>query len=115
MHRMTADPGTGYLAYDLSTDGGLNWSVNNQVYDPTLDDADNARYPQGALHNPAGNTNPDNAYFHYFAPTLDGSNASSSVDWGGYAWGTKKLAEGAVPTQNNLASSGGFYQYLPSG
>ncbi len=63
IHRMLLTPGTGYLAYDVSMDGGLSWSINNQVYDPTLLDAFNGRYPQGVLYNPAGNTNPENAYF----------------------------------------------------
>lgn len=116
IHRMLADPGTGYLAYDISKDGGMTWSVNNQVYDPTLDDAYNARYPQGMIYNPAGNTDPDNAYFSYFAPTLDESNATGNGgNWGGYAWGSIKMDEGALPTQNNYPSMGDFYQYLPSG
>jgi hypothetical protein len=115
IHRMLGDPGTGYLAYDVSTDGGMTWSLNNQVYDPTLTDAFNARYPQGVLYNPPGNTDPDNAYFSYFAPTLDQSNATSGSNWGGYTWGSKKLADGAMPTQTNYPSDNEFYQYLPSG
>ncbi len=111
IHRMQSSPGTGYLAYDISKDKGMNWSVNNQVYDPTIDDAANGRYPQGAIYNPAGNTDPDNAYFTYFAPTLDGSNGI----WGGYGWGTSKLAEGSPAAQATATSGGGFYNYLPSG
>ena len=115
MHRMTNPPGTGYLAYDISTDGGQTWSVNNQVYDPTLAGASNGRYPQGVLYNPAGNTDPNNAYFNYFAPTLDNSNPSGANTWGGYSWGSKKIAAGSLPTQHNLASTAEFRQYLPSG
>ena len=116
VHRMADPPGSGYLAYDLSTDGGQTWSVNNQVYDPNLPDSYNARYPQGLLYNPAGNTNPDEAYFSYFAPTLDASNpAGTGGSWGGYAWGSEKLGEGALPTQNNLPSQDDYFQYLPSG
>lgn len=116
IHRMVNDPGSGYLAYDVSKDGGMTWSLNNQVYDPTLDDAYNARYPQGVIYNPAGNSDPDNAYFSYFAPTLDESNPTGNGgNWGGYAWGTVKMHEGALPTQTNYPSEGGFYQYLPSG
>ncbi|OQX80509.1 MAG: hypothetical protein B6D64_03080 [Bacteroidetes bacterium 4484_276] len=114
IHRMLNPPGTGYLAYDVSMDGGQTWSLDNQVYDPNLPEAYNGRYPQGLLYNPAGNTDPENAYFSYFAPTLDGSNAAG-VDWGGYCWGTKKLATGSLPTQHNQTSENGFYQYLPSG
>ena len=114
VHRMLLSPGTGYLAYDISTDGGSTWTINNQVYNPTLLDSYNARYPQGVLYNPAGNTNPDDAYFSYFAPTLDGSNATTT-DWGGYAWGTRKLETGSLPTQHNQISTNDFRQYLPSG
>jgi len=115
MRRMTNYPGSGFLAYDLSTDGGQTWTLDHQVYDPNLNDAYNARYPQGFLYNPVGNTDPNEAYFSYFAPTLDASNASNDGTWGGYAWGSKKLTDGALPTQNNLMSGDGFYQYLPSG
>ncbi len=115
IHRMVNPPGTGYLAYDLSTDRGETWSVNNQVYDPTAQDAYNARYPQGMIYNPVGNTNPEEAYFTYFAPTLDASNPSGGGTWGGYAWGSQRLADGAVPTQTNLPSDDDFFQYLPSG
>jgi hypothetical protein len=114
IHRMENPPGTGFLAYDVSMDGGMSWSVNNQVYDPTLPDAYNARYPQGFLFNPEGNTDPEEAYFGYFAPTLDNSNPSGDLNWGGYAYGVKKLAEGSLPTQHNQTSSPDFRQQIPS-
>lgn len=114
IHRMEDPPGTGFLAYDISKDGGLTWENNNQVYDPTITDASNARYPQGVIYNPEGNTDPENAYFSYFAPTLDGSNGPAG-NWGGYTWGSKKLSAGALPTQTNYPTDNGFYQYLPSG
>jgi len=115
IHRMLNPPGTGYLAYDISKDGGNTWMTDIQVYDPTVPDAANARYPQGALYNPAGNTDPDNAYFHYFAPTLDGSNTGGGTAWGGYCWGSSKLAPGSPSIQSNRPSADDFYQYLPSG
>ena len=112
---MLNPPGTGYLAYDISMDRGQTWETNIQVYDPTLPDAANGRYPQGLLYNPVGNTDPNEAYFSYFAPTLDGTNTGGGTAWGGYCWGTKKLAEGSLPTQHNQPSADDFYQYLPSG
>lgn len=115
IHRMNTTPGTGYLAYDISKDGGQTWTPNVQVYDPTLPEAFNGRYPQGGIYNPAGNTNPDNAYFHYFAPTLDGSNTGGENNWGGYAHGVRQLADGSVPTQTNRTSVPPYYQYLPAG
>lgn len=117
VHRMPASPGSGYLGYDLSTDGGLTWVNNIQAYDPNLSEAFPARYPQGGIYNPPGNTDPNNAYFAYFAPTLDATNPgyATPVDWGGYAWGVKGLAEGALPTQTNLGTEDPFYHLLPSG
>jgi hypothetical protein len=115
IHRMVDPPGTGYLAYDVSMDGGLTWSTNNQVYDPSLPGGYNGRYPQGVLYNPDGNTDPNEAYFSYFAPTLDGSNTGGGTNWGGYAWGTKKFASGSLPTQTDQPSTNEFRQYLPSG
>lgn len=113
VHRMLNPPGTGYLSYDASFDGGNTWALNNQVYDPTLPDAYNARYPQGGIYNPQGNTNPDNAYFTWFAPTLDNSNASGDNTWGGYTWGASSFAEGSIPSQVNLASTPDQMQLIP--
>jgi hypothetical protein len=113
MHRMTLPPGTGYLAYDLSKDGGSTWQSNIQTYNPTLEGGYDGRYPQGAIYNPPGNTNPDEAYYHYFAPTLDGSNTGGENNWGGYAYGVKKLEDGSVASQHNQTSLPPYYQYLP--
>jgi hypothetical protein len=114
MHRMVIPPGSGYLAYDVTKDGGLTWENNVQAYNPTLPGGFDGRYPQGAIYNPQGNTDPDNAYFHYFAPTLDGSNPGAGVNWGGYCFGVKQLLDGSTPTQTNQSSSPPYYQYLPS-
>ncbi len=110
-HRMTVPPGSGFLAYDLSTDGGLTWTNNIQVYDPTKDGA-NARYPQGLIYNPVGNTDPNNALMSYFGPTLDGSNGTSN--WGGYAGGVHTLDQLNAPTQHDWSAEGPFKQNVPS-
>lgn len=111
-HRMATTPGTGYLAYDLSTNGGLDWITNIQVYDPT-DGGANARYPQGVIYNPTDNTDPNNAFLSYFAATLDGSN-TGGASWGGYAGGTHKLDQTTNPTQHDWSSDGDFRQNVPS-
>lgn len=114
LHRMDADPGTGYLAYDVSTDNGDTWVVNQQVWDPTdypaVTGTGNARYPQVGIYNPAGNTDPANAIITFFAPTLDQSNGGS---WGGYAWGTNPLTavNPSTPTQLGFPSPGGDYLF----
>ncbi|MGB4205552.1 MAG: T9SS type A sorting domain-containing protein [Bacteroidales bacterium] len=112
IHRMLIPPGGGYLAYDLSTDGGMTFTNNIQVYDPNLGGA-NARYPQGVIYNPTGNTNPDNAYYSYFAPSLDGSNAGPG-SWGGYVTGVHKLSQTEPPTQHYWSSIPPFRQNVPS-
>ncbi|MBE0663964.1 MAG: T9SS type A sorting domain-containing protein [Bacteroidales bacterium] len=111
-HRMTAPPGSGYVGFGYSTDGGMTWDVNNEVYNPTLGGA-NARYPQGLLYNPAGNTDPSNAVFSYFAATLDGSN-TGGASWGGYAAGAFKMDLSADPTQQDWSSQGPYRQNVPS-
>jgi len=123
-HRMggTADPGgySGDLGYDISTDGGMTWSAMHECY-VAVNNAggtyytDAARYPNHGIYNPAGNTNPNNAYIAYFAPTLDGSNSADS--WGGYGFGRAKIGT-PTDTIRHLTSSrpaDGVYQYIPDG
>ncbi|MBI9037258.1 MAG: hypothetical protein JEY97_03925, partial [Bacteroidales bacterium] len=115
IHRMQippSGPGSGYIAYDFSTDNGATWLVNNQVYEaPTA--LDNARYPQGLIYNPEGNTDPANAFLNYFVAVLDQTNGDS---WGGYGWGGNFLTTiPPVPTQTNISSrpTEGIYQNVP--
>ena len=114
-HRMLGapgGPGSGYIAYDFSTDGGDTWLVNNQFYEAP-DVLYNARYPQGVIYNPEGNTDPSQAFATYFLPVLDETNGDS---WGGYAWGGNFLTTiPPVPTQTNQPSrpGDGIYQNVP--
>ena len=110
-HRMAIPPGSGYLAYDLSTDGGWTWTNDIQVYNPTIAGAANARYPQGVIYNPAGNSDPANAVYSYFGPTLNGTNGGS---WGGYAMGSHLLNQSTAPTQQDFSTQGDFKQNVPS-
>ncbi|HSG68495.1 MAG TPA: T9SS type A sorting domain-containing protein [Bacteroidales bacterium] len=116
LHRMLSPPGTGYLAYDVSTDQGTSFAVDQQVWDPELYPAGaalgNARYPQVAIYNPAGNTDPANAVMTFFAPILDQSNGGS---WGGYGMGTNPLTavNPTSPTQMGLSSSGDLLYSVP--
>ena len=99
IHRMgpgsTPPSFSGYLAMDHAANYGAtlaDWSINYQVHAATLNTGgsyymDAARYPQGGLYNPAGNTNLSNSYFIYYAPAFCNNTASS---WGGYTWGTGK-------------------------
>lgn len=122
-HRMiggTEIEGNSRVSYDVSTDGGLNWETNVQVYTPLGPDPGTGyplaagRYPQGAIINPEGNTNPDNAYYSYFIAALDGSNGSA-VGWGGYGMGSNVLTdtEEPSPTQVNVTSEDGYFRLIP--
>lgn len=84
------DPGTsggssGHLSYDISTNAGASWTNNQGPVNPTL--TKQARYPNVAIYNPAGNTNPNNAYLNYLAPTINTSGA-----WSGLVSGVRQLS-----------------------
>ncbi len=121
MHRMGGllDPGGagGDLGYDVSYDGGLSWTTMVETFLRIELIGSwfiiSARFPQAAITNPPGNTNPENARLAFFAPLLDGSNGS----WGGYGYGTHKFGSPSLTdtTRNIRTSSGNIYQYLPSG
>ncbi|HNW98186.1 MAG TPA: T9SS type A sorting domain-containing protein [Bacteroidales bacterium] len=101
-HRASTNPGSGYIQYDLSTDKGTTWSVNQgPAYSPDNVTHFGARYPQGLIYNPLNNTDPKNAYFSYMAPTLDNTNSN----WGGMCYGVKKLDGTTAATQTSLMSS----------
>jgi hypothetical protein len=84
----------------------MTFTTNNTMYSPS---GANARYPQGLIYNPAGNTDPNNAYVTYFAP---GQDASNGATWGAYVYGVEKL-DGTGTTQTVLPSNSSQYQYIP--
>jgi hypothetical protein len=120
LHRMggTLDPGgySGDLGVDISTDGGITWTNMVEIYTSTISggtyNTDAARYPNHGIWNPAGNTDPNNAYVTFFAPTIDGSNGADS--WGGHAYGRAKIGALTTDTTKNLShSTPPFFQYIP--
>lgn len=112
-HRMLATPGSGFVAVDYSKDAGNTWTVNQQVFNPNSGGTGiaGARYPQGVIYNPAGNTVPDNAFVTTFSATLDGSNAGSG-SWGGYGASSVKL-DGTGLVQSGLTSHPPIRQNVP--
>ena len=111
-HRMTVPPNSGNLAIDISVDGGLTWEVNREIYNVVYEEF-RARYPMGAIYNPEGNTDPNNAYVAYHAASLDGSNGG---DWGSYTYGTASIGTPTDTTVHYLSSNleEGFYQSIPT-
>lgn len=119
-HRMGGPVGppdqySGDLAYDISTDGGMNWTNQVKVYESNISggqyNIDAGRYPQGAIYNPDGNTDPNNAWVSFFAPTPDGTNGT----WGGYAFGIGNIGDIEDTTKTYLPADldAGFYQGIP--
>jgi len=120
IHRQggTLDPGgySGDLGVDISTDGGMTWTNMNEIYISNISggtyNTDAARYPNHGIWNPEGNTEPDNAYVTFFAPTIDGSNGADS--WGGHAIGRARIGALTTDTTKNLThSTPPYYQYIP--
>jgi hypothetical protein len=119
-HRMTGGTeieGNSRIAYDVSTDGGATWQNDNHVYTPTGPDPGTGypmaggRYCQGAIINPEGNTDPNNAYYAYLSAALLGQNSI----WGGLAFGSNSLTQ--IPpdaTQNNWESGGDVWRLIPN-
>ncbi len=112
-HRMIDDPPVpGQVGYAVSWDNGNagSWHPNNLAYDPQMGD-DPARYPQGGIINPMGNTNPNDAIYTYFSPVLSNTNGS----WGGYAYGINFLTD-INPTNPTQHVESGIppYRSVPS-
>ncbi|HXC05600.1 MAG TPA: hypothetical protein VNZ86_12650, partial [Bacteroidia bacterium] len=111
---------SGFLYYDISKDMGKTWNNNKgPVYTPDASPQSvyfNARYPQSLIYNPAGNTKADSAYEVYFAPSLDNTNPSTSVTWGGHVYGVHQLSGLHAPTQHAIQSSAASdtWNYIPT-
>ncbi len=87
-HRQNAGNvgGSGVISFDFSTDGGDTWTIDTlftpAIANGTTPVTDNyGRYPNITIFNPAGNTDPDEAYAVGAGPLLG--------DYGitGYGWG----------------------------
>ncbi len=83
---------SGELRYDVSTNAGTTWTLNQGVLNPSS--ASYARYPNVAIYNPTNNVTPSNAYISYLAPTI----TTSTSAWNGVVTGVRQV-NGGIPTE----------------
>ena len=92
------------MGYDISKDGGLN--LENQILVCEAQGSggygENARYPNHCIFNPAGNTDPENAYVAFFAAMFN--NESSTSLWGDYLHGRAKIGDQSDTTRTIIHS-----------
>ena len=123
IHRM--GPGTnppnlsGYLAIDLGINGAAtqaDWTDQVQIYNAVMPGGtyylDAARYPQGAIYNPVGNTDLANAYCAFYAPNLSNSAVTT---WGGISYGRANLVDHADTTKHMVTYNPPPNTYIPDG
>lgn len=94
-HRQDSDkPGhSGIIQSTFSTDGGSNWSdylVSSDAYW--------GRYPSGVIYNPAGNTDPNEAYSTFYGPIVANSNGPGEGWIGNYFTSIKMDGTNAMDT-----------------
>ncbi|MCK4406204.1 MAG: T9SS type A sorting domain-containing protein [Bacteroidales bacterium] len=96
----------GNLAYDLSLNNGQTFENNIIIYEcQSKNNA--AHYPNSAIYNLAGNINPANAWFTFFASTYDDLSGS------GYCYGVANLANHADTTGHIKYSHDDFFYGTP--
>jgi hypothetical protein len=110
---------SGNLNIDISYNRGGTFTNDVRVYTSNISggtyNTDAARYPQGGIYNPVGNTNLANAYYEFEGANLDGTNGADS--WGGYSYGRVNLDDLSDTTKHLRSSdpANGIYQYIPDG
>lgn len=112
------DPGgySGDLSLDVSIDGGMTWSLQNEFYIAEINEGgeyfkDAARYTNHAVFNPNMSDDPNDAWVTYFCPVLEGANDI----WGGYTHGVINLGDISNNTKNIIWFHDDYYQGVPSG
>jgi len=94
VHRQNGQAASGALGFDYSTDGGITWTNDILISEPTS----LCRYPSATIYNPEGNTDPANAKVVANGPLLvDGAS------WG-YTFEIDATLS-ATPTTNSFYGS----------
>ncbi len=109
---------SGYLAVDRGLNMGAtpaDWTNNYQIYNALMPGGqyylDAARYPQGVIYNPEGNSDPANAYVVFYAPNL----SSTATTWGGQSYGVANLMNNADSTKHLRPYNPPPFTYIPDG
>src|ERR1035441_6638468 len=129
--QVTGDAYTGFLRYDYSMNGGNSFAINQgPMYVPLAEPIypatsifPVARYPQGGIYNPPGNTNPQEAFIVYYAASLDNSNPDLNENplpspeqfWGGHVHGTIFAGATTPQTQVHDSSYANYMKVIPEG
>lgn len=104
------------LRVDHSTDGGATWTVDQTLITPNMFAGTAAavgiRYPNCALYNPSGNTDPANAYVVSHTNALQALTGARF--WGWVAEASTKL-DGTFATDAYVDHFGDTSTYQPSG
>ena len=107
---------SGYYVYDISTDGGATWSVNqgpiygvqnnpgNGCGGGTVQGPHRGRYPRGTIYNPSGNTDPNNAHLTYAGPW--NTQTGAVTPWYGQVHGTGHFNGNAANENYDSLQSG---------
>ena len=107
---------TGYYTYDISTNGGATWAVNqgpvygvaqnpgNGCGGGTVLGPHRGRYPKGVLYNPSGNTDINNAHLTYAGPW--NTDFAGTTNWYGMVHGTGHLSGSAANENYDSLQSG---------
>jgi hypothetical protein len=104
---------TGFYTYDISTDGGSTWAINQgPIFGAQLNQGNGCgggtvlgphrgRYPKGTIYNPAGNTDPALAHITYCGPW--NTDFAGGTNWYGMVHGTGHV-NGVRPADENYDS-----------
>lgn len=99
-----ANAQNGSIVTMISTDCGENWDSTCMWVNAT----EWARYPGGALYNPPGNTNVDNAYMVGSGATTQNGGSGWSGNW----YASKKMGAGMY--DNSPSSVANAVQFMPT-
>lgn len=99
---------SGLVQTSFSVDGGNTWDTSLIIQ---TDTTQYGRYPSGGIYNPAGNTDPNNAFAVISGPITSGSTASGG--WIGNYFCSSQLDGTNNDQQFELNANGGtFFQHM---